>query len=440
MASQLTILLTLDHAVLLGCLLLYALLGLSFFWVLFAHLYYRRQSLAREAAILAAPLPAQLPHILVQLPTFNEGALIKRAAARVGQMDWPRDRLHVQILDDSTDGSGLHAQEAAAALGEMGIDAVALQRTKRAGFKAGAMAEGLSLSRAEYVAILDTDYLPPSDFLALCIRPLLADPVLALVQARCDYLNGGENEITATQQRLLDAHYAIEQPARNWAGQVMPFNGTCGIWRRAALDAAGDWQGDTLAEDMDISYRAQMMGWRALFLVSVAVPGELPRSFFEWRRQQFRWARGSAQVMRKILPAVWRSALTPGQKVGATFHLGLGILGPLSLIVLATAVIEMLFGGGLSRDAQFMIALVAIEMICGPALLQLAGQLLTRRAGLFTELVHIPIVLVLQLVVGLMGMWGWLKAIAGHKTPWVPTAKQGSAPQDLGRPTGVNSP
>ena len=291
-------------------------------------------------------------------------------------------------------------------------------------------------SDAEYIAILDTDYLPPPDFLELCIRPFLADAQLAMVQARCDFLNGGENEITRTQRRLLDAHYAIEQPARNWAGQVMPFNGTCGIWRRAALDAAGDWQGDTLAEDMDVSYRAQMMGWRALFLVSVAVPGELPRTFFEWRRQQFRWARGSAQVMRKILPAVWRSGLTLGQKTGATFHLGLSILGPVSLIVLITTAIEIIFGGGLSRAAQILIPLVAIEMIAGPALLQLAGQILTRRAGLLSELAHIPVVLVLQLIVGLIGMWGWIKAMAGHATPWVNTTKQGSVIDALD--SGVN--
>ena len=165
---------------------------------------------------------------------------------------------------------------------------------------------------------------------------VFSDARLALVQARCDFLNGGENRVTEVQRRLLDAHYAIEQPARSWAGQVVPFNGTCGIWRRAAIEVAGGWQGDTIAEDMDVSYRVQMMGWHVLFLSSVAVPGELPRSFTAWRMQQFRWTKGSAEVTRKILPSVWRSHLRLGQKIGATFHLGQGAFGPLFLIVLVT--------------------------------------------------------------------------------------------------------
>ncbi len=287
-----------------------------------------------------------------------------------------------------------------------------------AGFKAGALAEGLALSGAEFVALLDTDYLPAPDFLENCIRPFLADPKLALVQARCDYVNGGDNEITRTQQRLLDAHYAIEQPARNWAGMILPFNGTCGMWRRAALDGAGDWQGDTLAEDMDVSYRVQLMGWRTLFLVSVTVPGELPRKFRDWRRQQFRWVKGSAQVMRKLLPAVWGSKISLARKVGSTLHLGLGAFGPLSLIVLASALIEIVFGGGLSKSAEVLIALVVVEMVAGPGLMQLAGQMLMRRANLLNELIHIPVVQALQIAVGISGMWGWMEAMVGHETPW----------------------
>jgi cellulose synthase/poly-beta-1,6-N-acetylglucosamine synthase-like glycosyltransferase len=428
----LNFLLNLNHILLLASLALHAVLGASFFWILLAHLTCRRQALAREATLLAAPLPADQPHVLVQLPTFNEGKLIRRLAARVGELDWPRDRLHIQILDDSTDGSEAHAKAAAAALQSAGLDAMVLHRTDRTGFKAGALANGLLHSTSDFVAILDADYLPPPDFLALCLRPFLTDAKLALVQARCDYLNGDETAITRAQRRILDAHYAIEQPARNWSGQVMPFNGTCGVWRRAALDQAGDWQGDTLAEDMDVSYRAQMMGWRTLFLATVAVPGELPRSFGDWRRQQFRWTKGSAQVGRKILPAVWRSRLSLGQKIGASFHLGMGAFGPLLLVVLATGLVESLWGGGLSRPAEAMIALVALEMIAGPALLQLAGQRLVRKANLFAELFQVPVVLVLQLLVGLANLRGSVEALAGRHSAFVRTAKQGALDQALG--------
>ena len=421
-------LIVLNHFVLIASLAVYALLATSFFWVLFAHLLHRRGHMAREARLLAMPLPAELPHVLVQLPTFNEGALIKRLAARVGQMHWPRERLHIQILDDSTDGSEIHAQEAATLLRAQGLDAVVLHRTQRNGYKAGALAGGLRHSTADFVAILDADYLPAPDFLEQCIRPFLADPRLALVQARCDYLNGGENIITQAQQRILDAHYAIEQPARSWAGQILPFNGTCGMWRRAALDAAGDWEGDTLAEDMDVSYRAQLAGWRALFLISVTVPGELPRSFGDWRQQQFRWTKGSAQVARKLLPAVWRSPVALGAKIGATFHLGMGAFGPLLLIVLVTGAIEQIWGRGLSHAAAILILLAAAEMILGPALLQLTGQVLTRRGRVFYEITQVPVVLCLQLAVGLANLRGAVEALLGHGSSFVRTAKQGAAP------------
>jgi cellulose synthase/poly-beta-1,6-N-acetylglucosamine synthase-like glycosyltransferase len=435
-----TLFITLNHGVLIASLLLYVVLGTSFFWILFAHLYYRRRSLAREAAFLAAPLPAELPHVLMQLPTFNEGALVLRLADAVARLDWPKDRLHVQILDDSTDDSLKYSHAAAASLCAAGYDAAVLHRTNRAGFKAGAMAEGLAHSDAEFVAILDADYLPLPDFLALCMRPFLRDANLALVQARCDYLNGGENLVTGVQRRILDAHYAIEQSARAWSGQVMPFNGTCGIWRRKAIDAAGGWQGDTIAEDMDVSYRVQMAGWHALFLSSVTVPGELPCSFRGWRLQQFRWTKGSAEVTRKLLLSVWGSGLSVTQKIGATFHLGVGAFGSLLLVVLVTAVLEFLFAGALSRSAALLIGVAVAEMIIGPALLQIVGQVLTRRAHFLAELVQVPMTLSLQLAVGLANLRGGVEAFAGHGTAFVRTAKEGSNPANLATNPEVKSP
>ena len=422
--------LQLDHGVLIASLAVYALLGTGFFWLLLAHLYYRRHSLAREAGLLAAPLPLQLPHVLLQLPTFNEGALVLRLGEAVAKLDYPRDRLHIQILDDSTDSSLGFSQKAAAKLQGQGFDAVVLHRTDRKGYKAGALAEGLAHSTAEFVGILDADYLPAPDFLKLSIRPFLVDAKLALVQARCDYLNGGENLITAVQRRILDAHYAIEQPARAWAGQIMPFNGTCGIWRRAAIEAAGGWSGDTIAEDMDVSYRVQMAGWHVLFLSSVTVPGELPRSFTGWRLQQFRWTKGSAEVTRKILPSVWGSTLDLNQKIGASFHLGQGAFGPLFLIILATGTIESLLGG-LSHSAGFLLTIAAAEMILGPALLQIVGQVLTRRAGFAAEALQVPVTLFLQLLVGLANLRGSVEAFAGHGTAFVRTAKQGSVAAEI---------
>ena len=245
------------------------------------HLRYRRTGIEKERIALTQPLPAEdeLPAVLIQIPTFNEGHLVRRALDAAVSLDLPRrERLQIQLLDDSTDASAEIARATVAAFRRRGHDVVLIQRSHRTGFKAGALTAGLACSNQPFVAVFDADYVPSSDFLRLCLRPLLGDPRLAFVQARCDFLNAGENRVTHAQQVILESHFAVEQPTRCWAGQILPFNGTCGIWRRAAIEAAGGWHGDTLTEDLDLSYRAQMKGWRALYLVSVAVPGELPNT------------------------------------------------------------------------------------------------------------------------------------------------------------------
>jgi cellulose synthase/poly-beta-1,6-N-acetylglucosamine synthase-like glycosyltransferase len=419
--------LDLDHAIFLLCLAFYGALGSSFFLSLFQYLRHRRQGMAEEARILALPLPADdcLPHILVQLPAFNEGALIRRVANAVGNLDWPRQLLHVQVLDDSTDGSIADSGRAAALLCERGIDAALLHRTDRQGFKAGALGEGLQQSDAPFVAILDADYLPRPDFLKSCMRALLHDRGLALVQARCDYLNGNENIVTRSQQRILDAHYAIEQPARSWSGQIVPFNGTCGIWRRAAIDEAGGWQGDTLAEDMDLSYRVQLRGWRTLFLTDVTVPGELPNDFQSWRRQQFRWTKGSAEVTRKLLASVWRSHLRFGQKLVSTLHLGGGLFGFLFGLTLISGLADFVFGTSQRGVIAILLFILAIEVIVGPALLQLVGQKYARGASMRSELRYLPLVTVLRLGMGLANLGGAAEALFGRGTAFVRTPKKG---------------
>ncbi len=419
-------LIALNHSILLACLTVHCLLGASVFWIVGQHLRHRRSALAAERELLRQPLPPDdaLPGVLVQLPTYNEGALIARVAGAVGRLDWPSNCLHVQILDDSTDQSVAHSEKAVASLRAQGIKADLVTRPHREGYKAGALAEGLLRSDEEFVAILDADYIPEPDFLRSCMCPLLHDPGLGLVQARCDYLNGSENMLTAAQQRILDGHFAIEQAARSWSGQVVPFNGTCGIWRRRAIEEAGGWQGDTLAEDLDLSYRAQIRGWRALFLASVPVRGELPRSLGTWRVQQFRWTKGFAEVGRKLIGPVWRSQLSVGQKLVSTVHLGSGVLGPLLAITLITAALDFTVGYGPTWPALTLIALSLLEgVIAGPALLLVTGQVLVRGANLAEELVQLPIVLGLQVMIGLANFTGALEALFGFGTPFQRTPK-----------------
>src|SRR6266481_635286 len=272
-------------------LLILAILSLNLSTIVALHLFHRKRGRAEERTLLESPLPRddRLPRVLVQLPVFNERHVIDRLIESAAAIDWPRDRLEIQVLDDSTDDTTTMARRHVERLQAQGVRATLVRRADRSGFKAGALRWGLARSDAEFVAIFDSDFVPPRDFLRRCIGPLLADPGLALVQARWEHLNATESLLTRAQALQLDAHFAIEQSARAWSGLDMPFNGTCGLWRRQAIDDAGGWHADTLTEDLDLSYRVHLKGWRTTILLDVGVPGELPDELAAWRAQQHRW-------------------------------------------------------------------------------------------------------------------------------------------------------
>jgi cellulose synthase/poly-beta-1,6-N-acetylglucosamine synthase-like glycosyltransferase len=422
-----SLLLTVNHAVFLVCLTIHSVLATSPFWLAWRYLRARAPASKREARLLSSPLPADehLPHLLLQLPTFNEGGVILRASEAAKRLEWPRQRFHVQILDDSTDaGSRAAAISAVAALRAADIHATLIARDKRAGFKAGALSAGLCSSDAEFVAILDADYIPDPDFLRLCMRALLDDDRLGFVQARCDYANADENSITWAQQRILDAHFAIEQPARNWSGHLMPFNGTCGIWRREAIDSAGGWSGDTLAEDLDLSYRAQLIGWRARFLSTVTAKGELPDSVPVWRQQQFRWTKGFAEAARTLLPRIWRSRLSPKQKFISTLHLASGMLAPLAAVTVVSGAVDLLIGFGPTRASMILLLWSLVGgAIVGPALQMLVAQIYVRGSRLSFELPRLPRVLFLQIATALGNIGGAIEALLGHASAFERTPK-----------------
>ena len=280
------------------------------------HVSLRRSGLAEEKARLAHPLPADnlLPHVVLQLPVYNEGGIVKRAIKAAAALDWPKDKLHIQVCDDSTDDTARFAHEAMKELAGSGVDIWVMGRSNRNGFKAGSLQTGLEKVPYEFFAIFDADYLPARDFLRRSMAVLLSDPKFAFVQARAEFLNRNENALTRTQALELDAHYAVEQATRSWAQLPLPFNGTCGIWRRAAIEAGGGWQGKTLAEDMELSYAAWLKGWRGIFITAIAVPGELPADRKSWVSQQKRWLTGSGQVIRTVLPTIWRDRQLPWPK------------------------------------------------------------------------------------------------------------------------------
>ena len=337
-------------AIFLGCcMLLAAFIGSLLYMVVLNHRL-REEAMAAEEALLATPLPpdAGLPHVVVQIPSFNEGPVLRRGVEAAAALDWPRDKLHIQILDDSTDDTAALARTVTAELRTKGLDVVALQRTDRSGFKGGALHEAMQHTPHDYFAIFDVDYVPPADFLRRCMRVFLAKPQTAFVQARFDFLNPHENALTEMQMVTLDAHLGIEQATRYWAGHPLPFNGTCGIWQRAAIEAGGGWKGDTVTEDLDLTYRGWVKGWRAVFLVSVPVPGELPADRKTWLRQQQRWQDGFRHVgLRMVWPILRSRDITLSAKLAALLHLCMALNQPVLLIGIVSGVLAGLLAPAL---------------------------------------------------------------------------------------------
>jgi cellulose synthase/poly-beta-1,6-N-acetylglucosamine synthase-like glycosyltransferase len=266
------------------------------------------------------PPMTDLPVVTIQLPIFNEMYVADRLIDAVCEIDYPKDKLEIQVLDDSTDETRDIASDAVRRQAREGFNIVYLHRTDRTGYKAGALAAALKVARGEFVAIFDADFVPTSDFLMKTVG-YFQDPKVALVQARWGHINQNYSLLTKIQAILLDGHFVLEHGGRNRAGCFFNFNGTAGVWRRTAIDDAGGWQHDTLTEDLDLSYRAQLRGWRFLFLPDLVTPAEVPVEMNAFKSQQHRWAKGSIQTCRKVLPAILASDLPRKVKIEAFFHL-----------------------------------------------------------------------------------------------------------------------
>lgn len=279
-------------------------------------LYYR----TRAGSIPRPPEPESWPRVTVQLPLYNELYVATRLVDAVCDLDYPQDRLEIQVLDDSTDKTREIVEQRVAHQRSLGVDIHHLHRRDRRGFKAGALEAGSRRARGQLLAVFDADFVPRPDFLRRTV-PYFVDPEIGMVQARWDHLNRAYSLLTRVQSIFLDGHFVIEHAARNRAGLFFNFNGTAGIWRREAIAKAGGWQHDTLTEDLDLSYRAQLAGWKFLFLPQVTVPAELPVDVNAFKRQQFRWAKGSIQTARKLLREILCSPFGWWVKLEALIHL-----------------------------------------------------------------------------------------------------------------------
>ena len=284
------------------------------------------------------PRPAgrfsELPVVTVQLPLFNEMYVVERLLDAVAGIRYPRDRFQIQVLDDSTDETQEICRRKIADLGARfpELDVEYIHRTDRSGFKAGALQNGLQTTKGEFIMIFDADFVPTPDILERCIDHF-TDPKVAVVQCRWEHVNRNYSALTEVQALMLDGHFIMEHAGRNWSGRFFNFNGTAGVWRRSAIADAGDWQHDTLTEDMDLSYRAQLRGWKFVYLPEIAAPAELPVEMSAFKSQQFRWAKGSVQVAKKLLGTILRSGATWEQKTEAFFHLTNNLAYPLLLVL-----------------------------------------------------------------------------------------------------------
>jgi cellulose synthase/poly-beta-1,6-N-acetylglucosamine synthase-like glycosyltransferase len=275
----------------------------------------------RNDTPVARPIDeAALPSVTVQLPLYNELFVAERLIRSAAALDYPRDRLEIQVLDDSTDETRHVVDLCVAELASQGLRIAAIRRPTREGYKAGALAHGLETAIGEFVAIFDADFLIPSDFLRRAI-PHVAQNGIGMVQCRWGFLNEDESLLTQVQALSLKAHFGIEHLARARSGRFFNFNGTAGVWRKRAIEEAGGWHGDTLTEDLDLSYRAQLKGWKFVYLDDVVCPSELPPTVKAYKAQQYRWMKGMAQVARKLLPEILASRLPMRVKVEAFFHL-----------------------------------------------------------------------------------------------------------------------
>ena len=332
MLDLLFVTITILYVLVVGALFVY---GLNFFYLTYVAW--------RRPHPVPPPAPvAEWPAVTVQLPIYNELYVAERLIEAAARLDYPPNRLEIQVLDDSTDETVQLTGAAVARWRSRGVNITQLHRTSRPGFKAGALAAGMARAQGEFLAVFDADFLPPPDFLRQTI-PYFQNPEIAFIQTRWGHVNRGYSFLTYLQSLAIDAHFMIEQFARHQAGLWFNFNGTAGIWRRAAIEDAGGWQADTLTEDLDLSYRAFLRGWQALYLRHVVVPAELPVSFMAYRRQQGRWARGSLECALKLLPQVWASPASLTRKLAATLHLtGYGVHLLLFALVLLYPIVLML--------------------------------------------------------------------------------------------------
>ncbi|MFN8446429.1 MAG: glycosyltransferase [Caldilineaceae bacterium] len=363
-----------------------------------------------------------LPYVTIQLPIYNEHHVVERLIDACTRQNYPKERLQIQVLDDSDDLTTTLAEARADYWRKHGYQVDVLRRSNRIGYKAGALAHALPLAQGEFIAIFDADFLPPADFLAKTV-PHLLDEVnqdVGFIQTRWEHLNREYSALTQCQALALDAHFAIEQPVRSQSGYLFGFNGSAGIWRRECIEDpdVGGWQHDTLCEDLDLSYRAQLCGWQGLFLEDVFAPAEIPPQLLAFKRQQARWAKGSIQTLRKLSRRVWKSEKKLGVRIAGLLHLSNYILHPALLLMLLLTLPFLLTG----THTSAILAPLSITSLFTPLLYTLAQRKLHPKNWL-RQLLYLPMLAVLGMGLSLSNSVAVWQALLGKQGTFLRTPK-----------------
>ncbi|MBX3272689.1 MAG: glycosyltransferase family 2 protein [Sandaracinaceae bacterium] len=380
-----------------------------------------------------APKPLKrfetLPRVTVQLPMFNELYVAERLIESVAGLEYPKDKLEIQVLDDSTDETVQIAKAKVDELVERGYDAVYRHRTNRVGYKAGALEEGLHEAKGDYVLVFDADFVPTPTIVEDLIHHF-TDPKVGMVQARWGHLNRDYSMLTRVQSMMLDGHFVVEHIARNRSGRFFNFNGTAGMWRKATIVDAGGWQHDTLTEDMDLSFRAQLAGWRFVYVPDALAPAEIPCEMNSFKTQQFRWAKGSAQTAKKLLPIVLRAKLPFHVKLEALFHLTNNFAYVFLIVLALLQLPNMLMRQSMSSPELLLLDVPLFAATSGSIVL---FYLTTHHAlynGLWEALRRLPMMMALGIGLSLNNARAVAEGIFGTDSEFVRTPKHGVVKRD----------
>jgi cellulose synthase/poly-beta-1,6-N-acetylglucosamine synthase-like glycosyltransferase len=368
---------------------------------------------------------SKLPVVTTQLPIYNEHNVVDRLIDAVVAFNYPPGKHEIQVLDDSTDETRAIVARKVALLRQKGVDIKHITRDQNFGYKAGALRDGLKTARGEFTAIFDADFVPPPDFLLQSIPFFIEDDNLGFVQGRWGHLNRNESFITRLQSIGINGHFMIEQTARNCADFFLNFNGTAGVFRKKAVLEAGNWQDDTLTEDMDLSYRIQLAGWTCRYLAHLVAPAEIPGNINAFKNQQFRWAKGSIQTAMKLLPRILRSTTRPLVKYQAVMHLTHYMIHPLMLFLAVTALPMLLSGRLVLPPLAFLgFGLLLLISCSGPSVLYLTAEM-TLEKNLLKTLFILPAMICFGCGLAINNTRAVFEAILGRKSGFVRTPKKG---------------